>query len=477
MGLGEYHFSAKTARPVSGSDDAMKKAAVQKSRKLPRVALQRLVKLNPARPVRTVVSRIVNTQRKLQELQEQRDDLKAQNGELREVAERLEGALEKYTTLYEFAPVGYFSLDGRGVIIEANLSGANMLGVERSALLHLRLQDFVRPSHRRSFQVFLREVFKSADQRVEEILFSRMEGALFLANLQAVAVNEPSAPWCRLAMSDITAVRGVQESQRRVTALTAANQELECEISRRLAVEAALTESQRHQQQLLARAEQMQEQLRNLSRLILSAQEEERRRISRELHDEVLQTLVGINMHLEDLSHCAKVEPSRLRSKITATQALVMESVNAVHRFARELRPMILDDLGLIPALDAYISDFQKRTKIKVKFAVFPEVEKLSIVQRVVLYRVVQAALCNTFQHARATSAEVQILDQGGTVSLSVRDNGKSFDVARTLNVNRYKRLGLLGMRERVEMVGGHFEVESAPGRGTIVRARIPEVA
>ena len=399
-----------------------------------------------------------------------------QNAELKEVVDHAECALEKYTALYEFAPVGYFSLDELGAIIEVNVSGAALIGLPKRDLLHRRLQGFVVSASRRLFHSFLGRVFAGSEQQVAEFPFLNEQGVVFLANLQAVAVHEPSAPWCRLALSDITALRSAEDTQRQLAALTAINQELEQEITRRHAVEAALTESQNHQKQLLRRAEQMQDQLRNLSHLILTAQEEERRRISRELHDEVLQTLVGINMHLENLSHCSKVEPTRLRRKIVTTQRLVTESVNAVHRFARELRPMILDDLGLIPALDAYIADFRKRTRIAVQFTAYPEVERLSTVQRVVLYRVVQAALCNVARHARARRAKVRIHHEEETIYLSIRDNGRSFDVERILNVKRYKRLGLLGMRERVEMVGGRFFVDSAPGKGTTIRVEIPNV-
>ena len=109
----------------------------------------------------------------------------------------------------------------------------------------------------------------------------------------------------------------------------------------------------------------MQEQLRHLSRQLLLAQEEERKRISRELHDEIVQTLVGINVHLASLKVKARLNIKDLMKKISQTQQLVEKSVNTVHRFARELRPTVLDDLGLIPALEAFIKDFTKRTGIR----------------------------------------------------------------------------------------------------------------
>jgi signal transduction histidine kinase len=218
----------------------------------------------------------------------------------------------------------------------------------------------------------------------------------------------------------------------------------------------------------------MQEQLRHLSHQVLHAQEEERRRISRELHDEITQTLVGISVHLETLAREAAINPRNFRQKIARTQRLVGKSVNIVHRFARELRPTALDDLGLIATLHSFMKDFMKRTGIRVHFTTFAGVEQLNSARRTVLYRVVQSALANVAQHAQASRVKVSIRKIAGAVHLEVSDNGKSFEVERVLHARRNKRLGLLGMRERVEMVDGDFRVESVPGQGTTIHAEIP---
>ena len=133
------------------------------------------------------------------------------------------------------------------------------------------------------------------------------------------------------------------------------------EIVRRQAVEEALKQSEQHQSRLLEQSRHMQEQLRHLSRQILQAQEEERKRISRELHDDIAQTLVGINVHLASLARRPRPTPRGLSRSIARTQRLVEKSVDIVHRFARELRPAVLDDLGLIPALHSFMKDFTKR--------------------------------------------------------------------------------------------------------------------
>lgn len=265
-----------------------------------------------------------------------------------------------------------------------------------------------------------------------------------------------------------------QALQERSVELAAANKQLRQEILRREATEVSLKKSQQHYRQLLARSRLMQEQLRHLSRQILLTQEEERKEISRELHDDIAQTLSGINVHLEALSKEATANTHGLNRRIARTQRLVAKSVNIVHRYARELRPTLLDDLGLIPALHSFMKDFTKRTGLRVRFTAVVEVEQVSGMKRTVFYRVAQAALTNVAQHAHASRVKVSIQKLRGAVSMEITDDGRSFDVERVLFARGSKCLGLLGMSERVEMVGGSFSVESVPGRGTTIRAQIP---
>jgi len=218
----------------------------------------------------------------------------------------------------------------------------------------------------------------------------------------------------------------------------------------------------------------MQEQLRHLSRQILLAQEEERKEISRELHDEIAQTLAGINVHLAALKVEAASATQGLVKKIASTQKLVERSVKIVHRFALELRPTVLDDLGIIPALHSYMKDFTKRTGIHIQFTAFAGVEQLNGTKRTVLFRVAQAALANVAQHAHASRIKVTIKKLSGSICMEINDDGKSFEVEGVLFAKRNKRLGLIGMRERVEMVGGTFIIESAPGKGTTIQAQLP---
>lgn len=256
--------------------------------------------------------------------------------------------------------------------------------------------------------------------------------------------------------------------------LTSSNRRLKKEIAQRRLAEESLKRSEQHYGRLLAQSRRMQEQLRLLSRQLLLAQEEERKKISRELHDVVAQTLTTINVRLSALKKEAALNTTGLELSIARTQQLVEQSVNIVHRFARELRPTVLDDIGLIPALHTFMKTFQEETGIRVSLSAFAGVEQVNGDQRTVLYRVAQEALTNVARHAQAGQAHVKIRKLDGTICLKVKDDGKGFQEGRVLHAKKSKRLGLLGMRERLEMVGGKFTIQSVPGKGTAVIAQIP---
>jgi signal transduction histidine kinase len=261
---------------------------------------------------------------------------------------------------------------------------------------------------------------------------------------------------------------------RRTLDLATSNRELKKEIARREVVEETLRQSERQSTLLLEQSSLLQEQLRHLSRRVLSVQEEERKRISRELHDVIAQMLTGINVRLATLKLEATASTKGLGRKISRTQRLVEKSVDIVHRFARELRPAVLDDLGLIPALHAFLKKFTEETGVRASLTAFAGLEELSNVKRTVLYRVAQEALSNVASHAQASRVEMTIQKRPEAVLMRIRDDGKSFDVERMWRDKKSQRLGMLGMRERVEMIGGTFTVESAPGHGTTILTQVP---
>lgn len=252
------------------------------------------------------------------------------------------------------------------------------------------------------------------------------------------------------------------------------NQSLERRIIERTEAMESLRKSEQHQKELLEQSRAMEEQLRQLSQQMLQTQEDERKRVSRELHDVLAQTLTGISLRLGALIPTAKGRETGLRKKITQTQRLVAESLDQVHRFARDLRPSSLDDFGLIPTLQAYLKDYTQQTGIRATLTACVSVEMLEGAGRTALYRIVQEALTNVARHAKASKAMVTIQSIEDRIRMEIKDDGQGFAVNGTAGAKQSKRLGMLGMRERAEMLGGSFAVESIPGTCTTVRVELP---
>lgn len=419
----------------------------------------------------------VDSGRLLHALEVHQAELESQNAELLQARAELEATLERYTELYDFAPVGYFTIDRAGLIQEVNLTGATMLGVPRSELLQHHLLDFAAPASRPRLSQFLETVFTQPVKQACEALLLKIDGSSFWVDLQAAAVIRPRddrRQWCRVAVSDIAALKRGEEAQRRVESLAIAYQSANREIVRRREAEAALRDSEQSQRLLLEEARELQGQLRHLTHRTILVQEEERKRISLKLHDEIAQVLAGISVQLATLQEAATSRPRDLPRRIRRTRQLVGESIRIVHRFARDLRPALLDDLGLIPALRSFVKELAAHTKLQVRFTASAEVEQLDSIRRTVLYRVAQEALTNVVRHAGARHATMRIRAVAGGIRLEIRDDGKSFPAERLLAAQHDGRIGLSGMRERVEMVGGSFTIVSRPRTGTLVRATIP---
>jgi signal transduction histidine kinase len=208
---------------------------------------------------------------------------------------------------------------------------------------------------------------------------------------------------------------------------------------------------------------------------ILNVQEEERKRISRELHDEVGQALTAINMKLAVLQRDGAAEAAALLSKkIADIGSLLVGAMASVHKFARELRPTMLDELGLVPALRSYLKEYAQRTGLPVRFRGSIDGERLNAEQKTVLFRIVQESLTNVAKHAHANQVDVSLRTVNNCIWMRIKDDGHGFTVDQQQSAKGEKRLGLLGMRERLRLVNGRFAVKSAPGKGTTVEVEIP---
>ncbi len=530
------------------------------------------------------------TRRMLHELEVHQIELELQNTELRRTRDELEVLLDKYTELYDFAPVGYFTLAAEGTIRLANLNGATMVGIGRSALIGRGFGMLISPEQRTGFKVFLKQVFASetkqtgefqlADEnlatrivtiearrspngleciamivditgrrqalegmRLSEIRYRRLfeaahDGVLLIdpstsriidANpymtrllgyprdqligkelfeigllkdeaasrqmfrklkkdheiryedlplesrsglhqeVEVVAnlYHEDGQPVIQCNIRDITIRKQAEEMSLR-------NVKLNLEIARRKVIADDLLAHRKEQSRLLRQSRVQQKQLREISHRIMNAQEEERKRISRELHDVIAQTLVSINVHLAVLDQGGAASPKTLQQQISKTRLLVEEAVEIVHEFARDLRPTMLDDLGLIPALQMYMKQFMEDTGIRVSLKAFTEIDQSTSMVRTVLYRIAQEALTNVARHAKASFVEITIESLEEVIRMTIKDNGQGFQISGKGGSKKKNRLGLIGMRERVEMIGGTFRVDSTPGESTAVQVEIP---
>ncbi|MGE0406160.1 MAG: sensor histidine kinase [Candidatus Korobacteraceae bacterium] len=213
------------------------------------------------------------------------------------------------------------------------------------------------------------------------------------------------------------------------------------------------------------------EQLWALEARVQHAREEERKRVAREIHDELGQVLTAIKLDLSswvrELSSGTR-EPHKRGQQIAT---LVDEAIRSVRRIATELRPGILDDMGLIPAVAWAMEEFQNRTGTKCFLDVPTDPIEPNPEQATALFRVCQETLTNIARHAGASAVVVRLEEENGTLILEVRDNGNGFEHETAL---RSGSLGIMGMKERVLLLGGDLRISSILGKGTTVSARIP---
>ncbi|MGZ8540279.1 MAG: sensor histidine kinase [Chitinophagaceae bacterium] len=225
-------------------------------------------------------------------------------------------------------------------------------------------------------------------------------------------------------------------------------------------------------EQKIVESGQMNEQLRQLTAHLQNIREEERIHIAREMHDELGQLLTAFKMDISWLDkRTADTDNIAIKEKLADMNKLIDDSVIFVRKLASELRPSMLDDFGLIPALEWHSEEFNKRFDIKVDFHSDTRELKTSPVIATGLFRMYQESLTNVARHAEATKVSATLQTTKDRVCLSVQDDGKGFSL---INGDPGKTLGLLGMRERAAMIGGKLEIKSAPGKGTYVVVTVP---
>lgn len=223
----------------------------------------------------------------------------------------------------------------------------------------------------------------------------------------------------------------------------------------------------------------MRDNLRYYLRQVLRAQEEERKRISRELHDDTSQSLLLLIHGLDALTSSPGTRLSKqVRENVTQLHKLAVEILVGLRRYAQELRPAILDDLGLVAAVEWVADNVSRERGISVSVEMAGSEHDLSPETRLVLFRIAQEALTNIKRHSEATRASVKLECEVGRTIMTVSDNGRGFELPQRLgDLARIGGLGLTGMRERARLLGGTLRVESKPGEGTVITVELPQSA
>ncbi len=216
------------------------------------------------------------------------------------------------------------------------------------------------------------------------------------------------------------------------------------------------------------------EQLQALSRRLVDVQESERRRYSRELHDRVGQNLTALSINLDILRTQLPGGNEPVHARLEDAAALLESTASTIENVMAELRPPMLDDYGLLPALQWYANDFTRRTGIEVEVHGDESEDRLEQASEIALFRIVQEALNNVAKHAHASKVEIKLERAGGQRVLTILDDGIGFGTAARAVARRRTGLGMVTMRERTQAVGGQFEIGSVPGGGTRVVVRVP---
>jgi len=227
---------------------------------------------------------------------------------------------------------------------------------------------------------------------------------------------------------------------------------------------------------LLRELKEANDRLKSLSRELINSQEAERQRISQELHDEFGQALTAISLDLGIIEReLTPGCPTNIKKRVSDTREMADELDQMIGELALDLRPSLLDDLGLLPTLNWYVDRFSKRAEIKAIIESVGSDKRLPSEIETALYRIVQEALTNVAKHSGAEKVILNLNQQPKTISLSIEDDGRGFDMKELQNANvPFQGLGLIGMGDRTALLGGRLDIQSNPGQGTRIEVEIP---
>jgi PAS domain S-box-containing protein len=358
--------------------------------------------------------------------------------------------------LLESAPDAIVITNGAGQIVLVNSLVEKMFGYSRDELLHQPVEALMperfRADHAQHCSRYLSEPRTRLMGMGLSLWGQRKDGGEFPVEISLSPMDTEEG------LVIISIIRDVTDRQQAEEALRQAYDELEARVRERTAELAHANEAR----------------LQVLRRLV-TAQEEERRRVSRELHDQMGQHLTGLMLGLKALENDCQSLP-HASERLQKLQDLTDSIMQEIHHLAWELRPAALDDLGLSTVLRRYTEEWSQRSGVAVDFhsSGLDEQRAPSHVETT-LYRVVQEALTNVLKHAQADRVSVLLERRRNHVLAIIEDDGKGFDAEAMMSASDAEQtLGLLGMKERVSLVGGTLDVESTPGAGTTVFVKIP---
>jgi PAS domain S-box-containing protein len=339
---------------------------------------------------------------------------------------------EKYRDLYDHAPDMYHSINRDGIIIDCNDTEAMMLGYAKEEIIGRPIADFLTEESRKTYD---REFSTLTEYRALYGLdreFVRKDGTTFTASLNVFIEVDEAGELVRTK----TIARDVTERKR---------------------VETGLLRSR--------------EELRSLSAHIQSAREEERGNIAREIHDELGQVLSKLKLDLSWLKKRLVPEQKPLLEKTDKMSDLVDSTIKTVQRISSELRPGVLDYLGLAEAIEWQLKEFRERTGMACTARISPELAVEDKDVSTTVFRILQETLTNIIRHAKASRVEVELKNEDNSLTLEIRDNGEG--IARE-DISDPASFGIMSMRERARHLGGAVLITGEPGKGTTVLVRIP---
>jgi len=393
------------------------------------------------------------TEKLLHELQVHQVELEMQNEALRQAKTALEESRGRYIELYEFAPVGYLTLSLDGFISEINLAGCALLGLERRNLLQRSFAAFVGEVDQALWGLHFNNVAEDDWQSSIELALQRGDGVRIYARLDCTRPSRNPTPATQeiwTANQSLATGKSAAKPLGMLITLT--------DISKRNQAENELRESET--------------QLRQLSNFLQQVREEDRSYFARELHDELGQNLTALRFDFDLLANDLGNEHPEVVSRLEAIDQIIHGTVDAVRRICEDLRPGMLDDLGLAAALVSHIKRFARQSGGNCDLELDRQDYALNDQISTAIFRIVQESLTNIARHAGASHAMVSLQDAGDELVLMVADDGCGIPVKSAVGKNNF---GLIGIRERVNMLGGRLTIDSEPGRGTHLEIHIPK--